>query len=211
MKLDWKKNEKLIYQPKPQPQLVTIPAFNFFSIHGKGNPNDAAFGDNIAVLYSLSYAIRMSPKQGNAPKGFVEYTVYPLEGVWDLDEQGRKEYAGVIDKNHLVFDLMIRQPDFVLPEYAMEVIERVKKKKPHPLLSQVKFEKMEEGKCIQMLHLGSYDDEPESFRQMEEFATEKGLQRISMTHREIYLSDARKVAPEKLKTILRFSVKSVLR
>jgi len=207
MKQDWKKNEKLFYQPKNQPQLLTIPDFSFFSIHGRGNPNDATFGEYIAVLYSLSYAVRMSPKQGNAPDGYVEYTVYPLEGVWDLDEEGRRNYTGVVDKNHLVFDLMIRQPDFVKPEYAMEVIERVKKKKPHPLLGQVKFERMEEGRCIQMLHLGSYDSEPESFRQMEQFATDQGLQRASMTHREIYLSDARKVAPEKLKTILRFRVK----
>jgi hypothetical protein len=206
MKLDWKKNEKIIYQPKNKPQLITIPAFSFFSIHGRGNPNDAAFGDYIAVLYSLSYAVKMSPKQGAAPVGYQEYTVYPLEGVWDLDEQGRKEYAGVVDKNHLVFDLMIRQPDFVLPEYAMEVIERVKKKKPQPLLSEVKFERVEEGKCIQMLHLGSYDSEPASFRQMEAFAAEIGVQRASMTHREIYLSDARRVTPEKLKTILRFKI-----
>ncbi|MFN8208572.1 MAG: GyrI-like domain-containing protein [Bacteroidales bacterium] len=206
MKLDWKKNEKLIYQPKNQPQLVNIPAFSFFSVHGKGNPNDAAFGEYISVLYSLAYAVKMSPKQGNAPKEYLDYTVYPLEGVWDLDEQGRKEYAGVVDKNHLVFDLMIRQPDFVLPEYAMEVIDRVKKKKPHPLLDQVRFLKMEEGRCIQMLHLGSYDSEPESFRRMEQFASEQGVQRLDMIHREIYLSDARRVAPDKLKTILRFKI-----
>jgi hypothetical protein len=112
-----------------------------------------------------------------------------------------------LDKNTLVFNLMIRQPDFVTKEFYSDVLERTIKKKPHELLKRVKFEKIKEGKCIQMLHLGSYDDEPASFDIMEQFSKEQGLTRISRTHREIYLSDARKVSPEKLKTVLRFKVK----
>jgi hypothetical protein len=101
---------------------------------------------------------------------------------------------------------MIRQPDFVMIDFAKEALEKTKKKKPHDLLNKVEFETIEEGPCIQMLHTGSYDSEPESFKKMEEFAHAKNLKRISHSHREIYLSDARKVAPEKLRTVLRFQV-----
>jgi len=101
----------------------------------------------------------------------------------------------------------MRQPHFVTPEFANETIERTKKKKPHPLLEKVKFETIEDGLCVQMLHEGSYDSEPASFLKMKEFADAKNLVRISHSHREIYLSDARKVATDKLKTVLRFMVK----
>jgi hypothetical protein len=206
MKHEWKKQEKLIYLPKNKPEIVKVPPFKFFSIKGKGNPNDSFFGETIGVLYSLSYAVKMSPKSGIAPEGFFDYSVYPLEGVWDLIEEARKNYNGTLNKNDLVFNLMIRQPDFVTDGYASKIIERTKAKKPHVLLDQVQFEIVEEGECIQMLHLGSYDSEPESFRQMEQYAQEQNLKRKAKMHREIYLSDARKTAPEKMKTVLRFQV-----
>jgi hypothetical protein len=204
MKHDWKKIDKLFYLPKDKPETIVVPAFNFYSIEGRGNPNDAFFAEYIGVLYSLSYAIKMSPKQGFAPKEYFEYTVFPLEGVWDIDEHAKNNFNGTIDKNSLVFKLMIRQPDFVTIDFANEAIERTKRKKPHDLLGSIKFETFEEGLCIQMLHTGSYDSEPESFRKMQEFAHAKNLKRISHRHREIYLSDARKVAAEKLRTVLRF-------
>jgi len=103
---------------------------------------------------------------------------------------------------------MIRQPDFVTPDYAMQTIERTMKKKPHPLLEKVAFEEVEDGRCIQMMHLGSFDNEPESFRLMEQFAIDNNLKRKGHTHREIYMSDFRRTAPEKLKTVLRFWVDS---
>ena len=206
MKHDWKKNDKQFYLPKNKPESIVVQKFNFFTIEGKGNPNDAFFAEYIGVLYALSYAIKMSPKQGLAPKDYFEYTVFPLEGVWDLDEEAKKNYNGSLDKNALVFKLMMRQPDFVTSDFALDTIERVKKKKPHELLEKVKFESIEDGHCVQMLHEGSYDSEPESFLKMQEFADEKNLKRISHVHREIYLSDARKVATDKLKTVLRFRV-----
>ena len=206
MKHDWKKNDKQFYLPKDKPETIAVPAFNFYSIEGKGNPNDKFFAEYIGVLYSLSYAIKMSPKQGFAPKEYFEYTVFPLEGVWDIDDSAKINFNGTIDKNSLVFKLMIRQPEFVTIDFANEALERTKKKKPHDLLNKVKFETTEEGPCVQMLHTGSYDHEPESFKKMEEFAHTKNLKRISHRHREIYLSDARKVAPEKLRTVLRFQV-----
>ena len=142
------------------------------------------------------------------PHGYFDYAVYPLEGIWDISEEAKKIPKDKLDKNDLVFNLMIRQPDFVDEEFAIAIIEQVKKKKPHSLLDRVKFEKICDGECVQMLHLGSYDDEPESFRIMESFAETENLKRISKTHREIYLTDARKTAPEKLKTVLRFGVES---
>lgn len=206
MKHDWKKNDKQFYLPKNKPEAIVVPKFNFYTIEGKGNPNDDFFAHYIGVLYSLSYAVKMSPKQGFAPDGYREYTVFPLEGVWDIDEEAKKNYNGTLDKNALVFKLMMRQPDFVSASFALETIERTKKKKPHQLLEKVKFETIEDGLCVQMLHEGSYDSEPASFMKMKEFADGKNLERTSQTHREIYLSDARKVPADKLKTVLRFGV-----
>jgi len=206
MKHEWKKSEKQFYLPKNKPELISIPGFKFFTIEGAGNPNNAFFAEYIGVLYSLAYGVKMSPKKGFGPKGYFEYTVYPLEGVWDLTDEAKKSYNGTFDKNDLIFKLMIRQPDFVDDHFAMQIIELTKKNKPHDLLTQVKFEEITEGDCIQMLHTGSYDSEPASFETMELFAAKENYQRKSKTHREIYLSDARKVSPDKLKTVLRFNV-----
>ena len=209
MKHEYKKHEKNFYFPKNKPELITIPKFKFFTIKGKGNPNQSFFADYIAVLYSLSYGVKMSPKQGIAPKGYFEYTVYPLEGIWGLAENAKKPIDGKFDKNQLVFNLMIRQPDFVTDDFAKEIIEVTKKKKPHELLDKVMFESIEDGESVQMLHTGNYDSEPESFKEMELFALQIKKKRIAHTHREIYLSDARKVDPEKLKTVLRFQVEDI--
>ncbi|MDC7228247.1 MAG: GyrI-like domain-containing protein [Spirochaetales bacterium] len=206
MKHEWKKKEKLVYMPKNTPEFIEVPEFSFFTVSGRGNPNEDFFGEYIGILYSLSYAVRMSHKQGLAPSDYYEYTVYPLEGVWDLTEEGRLKSGGGIDKNELIFTLMIRQPDFVTADYALDVIARTKKKKPHKLLDEVQFKTECEGKCVQMMHIGPYDDEPASFLRMEDFCVESGLRRLSKTHREIYISDFRKTAPERLKTVLRFRV-----
>ena len=207
MKHDWKKNEKHYYLPKNNPELISnVPNFKFFIIEGKGNPNDDFFSEYVGVLYSLSYGVKMSPKKGIEPKGYFDYTIYPLEGVWDLNEEAKKPYDGTINKNYLVFKLMIRQPDFVDSNFALQILEQTKKNKPHDLLEQVRFEEIIEGDCIQMLHLGSYDNEPASFKIMEDFAEQEKYRRKTKTHREIYLSDARKVSPDKLKTVLRFGI-----
>jgi hypothetical protein len=209
MKHEWRKKEKSIYLPKNKPELVDIPEYKFISIEGEGNPNSDFFAECIAVLYPISYAIKMTPKkQEIKPKGYYDYTVYPLEGVWDINEEAKKAFKGTINKDDLVFKLMIRQPDFLDDKYFNEMLELTKVKKPHKLLENLKFEKIPEGKCVQMMHLGSYDTEPESFKIMEEFAEKENLIRISKIHREIYLSDFRKVATEKLKTVLRFRIKN---
>ena len=207
MKYEWKKAERARYLPKNKPEIILLPTFKFYSIKGKGNPNDDSFGEYIGVLYSLAYAIRMSQKTGFAPDDFFEYTVYPLEGVWDISEEAKQKYNGVLNKDDLVFNLMIRQPDFVTKEFAEEAIERTMKKKLHDLLEKVGFIELEEGKCVQMMHLGGYDNESETFEIMEKFCKDNGLVRESKKHREIYISDPRKVKPDKLKTTLRFQVK----
>ena len=209
MKHEWKKSEKQFYVPACRPSLITVPEFKFFTIEGEGNPNDAFFADYIGVLYALSYGVKMSPRKGMAPEGYFDYTIYPLEGVWDLNEEGRKTYNGTFNKDHLVFKLAIRQPDFVEEAFAWKILEETKKNKPHELLAKVNFERITEGKCIQMLHLGSYNDEPETFRIMEEAAARMGVVRKVKTHREIYLSDARRVSAEKLRTVLRFEVEDI--
>ena len=208
MKHEWRKKEKLYYFPKNEPEIIDIPVFQFVTIAGEGNPNSPFFGDFISALYAVSYAIKMTLKKlDNTPEGYCDYTVYPLEGVWDINETAKQNYNGTLNKDDLVFNLMVRQPDFVSRDFFEEMLAFTKKKKPNDLLDKVKFEQITEGKCIQMLHLGSYDDEPASFERMEVFAKEVGLERLSKVHREVYLSDFRRVPAEKLKTVLRFNVK----
>lgn len=211
MKHEWRKKEKEIYLPKNRPEVIDVPSFKFLTIKGEGNPNSSSFSTYIGVLYALSYAIKMTAKKRASNHViYYDYTVYPLEGIWDINAEAQKTYTGHINKDDLVFKLMIRQPDFISHEFFNEMLELTKIKKPHALLNHVGFESITDGKCIQMMHLGSYDAEPESFELMEEFAAQSNLTRLSKTHREIYLSDFRKVAPEKLKTTLRFKVKSNL-
>lgn len=207
MKHEWRKKEKAIYLPKNKPEFIDVPECQFVAISGEGNPNSPHFSDYISALYSVSYAIKMTlKKMDNQPPNYVDYTVYPLEGVWDINEKAKKNFSGTINKDDLVFTLMIRQPDFISLAFFEEMLALVKEKKPQVLLEELQFKKITEGRCIQMLHIGSYDNESESFERMEAFAKEQGLTRASKMHREIYLSDFRKVAEEKLKTVLRFGL-----
>jgi len=204
MKFEWKKQEKNLYFPKEKPELITVPQQKFFMISGKGNPNDGEFSEKIGILYSLAYAVRMMPKQGYTPDGYFEYTVYPLEGIWDLTEEGKK--SNTLNKDELLYNIMIRQPDFVTQEVVNKAFEIVRKKKPHSLLNEVTFETMEDGLSVQMMHIGSYDDEPQSFEQMKKFIKNNDLEITTLKHREIYLSNAQKTEKSKLKTVLRYMV-----
>ncbi|NNK87702.1 MAG: hypothetical protein HKO90_05425 [Flavobacteriaceae bacterium] len=207
-KHEWKRSEKEIYLPKTEPQLIAVPEFKFVTLEGEGNPNSPFFSDYVSVLYSMAYAIKMNLKKSDPkPEDYNDYTVYPLEGIWDLKSGAKGGPGGSINKDELVFKLMIRQPNFLEESFFDKMLELTKKKKPHQLLDNVRFERISDGVCIQMMHIGSYDDEPESFTKMEAFASENGFIRVSEDHREIYISDFRKVAPEKLKTVLRFKVK----
>ncbi|MEE0318303.1 MAG: GyrI-like domain-containing protein [Bacteroidales bacterium] len=201
-KYDWKKKEKNFYLSSKEPQLITFPAFKFFSLSGQGNPNDEFFADYIQCLFSLSYAAKMRWKKETG----LDYSVYPLEGTWSLKSSNQID-SDSFNKNDLQFTLMIRQPDFISKEYAYEIMKQVKNKKQYPLLDKVTFDIIEEGLCVQMLHIGSYDTEPITFRKMNSFISMHNLSRTNAIHREIYLSDARRVQKDKLKTMLRFQVK----
>jgi len=206
-KIDYKRDEKDIYGPKKVPHKITLPVMRYFTIEGKGNPNEENFAKNIEVLYNLSYAVKMSYKKPYKPEDYYEYTVYPLEGIWDITDDAK--LRGTFTKDELVYKIMIRQPNFVNNEFFEFIKEETMKNKKNPLIKSVNFETIEEGLCIQMLHIGSYDDEPHSFALMEEFTKCHNLMRKSKIHKEIYLSDARKVEAHKLKTILRFQVEEL--
>jgi hypothetical protein len=202
MKYEWRKKDKEIYLPKTNPTIIDVPKMNYFTLKGKGNPNSEVFKECVEALYALSYAIRMMPKKGIHPEGYFEYTVFPLEGVWDLDEEGRQ--MEVLDKNRLVYKVMIRQPDFVTEELYVDAKSLVSNKVPEKWLNAIRFEEIDEGLCVQCLHIGSYDAEQETFTKMEKFCASNNLLRTDKRHREIYISDPRKTESEKLKTVLRF-------
>ncbi|WP_044477760.1 GyrI-like domain-containing protein [Paenibacillus antibioticophila] len=199
-KVDFKKDFKQLYLPKSSPEIIQVPNMNFIMVEGSGDPNGEEFSRAVEALYSLCYAVRMSYKSKDVPEGYYEYTVFPMEGVWDLVDRTKPS----TDKSNYKYTLMIRQPDFLTEQGFQRFLEQVKGKKPNPFLETVRFESMEEGLCCQMLHIGSYDGEPASFARMEAFCAENGYSRTSKLHREIYLSDPRKTKPEKLKTVLRF-------
>jgi hypothetical protein len=129
MKYEWRKKEKEIYLPQKKPVLIDIPRYKYYTIQGAGNPNSSFFGEYIEALYATSYAIRMSYKKGLEPEDFYEYIVYPLEGIWDISEKAKQSFDGTLDKNALVFTLMIRQPDFVSNEFAETAKKWAMKKK----------------------------------------------------------------------------------
>ena len=206
MKFEWRKKEKNLYLPKEKVEVLEVPKQKFFMINGVGNPNGAEFSERIEVLYSLAYAVRMMPKSGYTPEGYFEYTVYPLEGVWDLTEEGKT--LANLDKEKLVYTIMIRQPEFVTEKIFERAVENVRKKKSLRLLDTAKFREMEDSMSIQMMHIGSFDDEYKTFDVMNKYCIENNLKIIKddFHHREIYISDIRKVESSKLKTVLRYRV-----
>lgn len=204
MKYEWRKKEKEIYLPKNSPTIINHSERMSITVRGEGHPDSDAFRLNIEMLFALSYSIRMLPKSGVEPEGYYEYTVYPIEGIWDLNEEGRK--LDHLDKNHLVYQPMIRQPDFMTEDLFSAAIESMRTKKKHLPVESANFERLNDGLCVQMMHHGSYDDERETFTMMDKYCEEHGLTRINQRHKEIYITDARKTAPDKLKTVLRFKV-----
>ncbi|MFR8053096.1 MAG: GyrI-like domain-containing protein [Negativibacillus massiliensis] len=211
MKHEWKKHEKVLYGAKDSPGLVDIPAQNFIMIKGSGNPNDTDFSNRVSALYSLVYAIKMDYK-ATALKNIIsneihDFTVYPLEGIWmKKDDNMQLDTTNELIKDNLEYTIMIRQPDFITTEMVRAALERVKVKKPNPLYEEIFFDMIHDRKCVEILHIGSYDNEPVSFALMDKFVKENGLHRISDWHREIYLNNANRAKTDKLKTILRYRV-----
>lgn len=203
---DFKKEYKDLYNPKTEPQIIDVPKMRFIMIDGKGNPNTSPlYAAAVETLYGLSYTIKMSK---NRPDGYFEYVVPPLEGLWWFE--GDYFDGNVKDrKDEFLWTMMIRQPDFVTEEVFEAAKEALKKKKPDLDVSAARLCDFTEGLCAQVLHIGPYDDEPETVARLEEFIKTKGY-RTEMSgmrqHHEIYLGDPRKTAPEKLKTVIRHPI-----
>ena len=206
--LDFKKESKNLYQPKTIPVIVDVPKMTFIMVDGKGNPNDESgeYAKAIEMLYGLSYTIKMSSRSGNAPADFFEYVVPPLEGFW---WQAGKDGIDYADKSAFHWISVIRLPDFVTRKDFVWAVETAAKKKKLDC-SAAEFLTIEEGLCVQMMHLGPFDQEPASVALMDAYLAEHDYENdLSETrlHHEIYLSDARKVAPEKWKTVIRHPIK----
>ncbi len=209
-KKDYKKEYKDLYMPKNTPSIVDVPKMIFIMVDGKGDPNTSKEYENaMNVLYGLSYTIKMSKMGDNNLKGYFDYVVPPLEGFWD-GEEGYFDGLNIVNKDKFIWTSFIRQPEFVTKEVYEWALEQLKKKKPELDYSKVKYEVLEEGKCVQIMHLGSYDTEKETIMKMNEFIESSdyiydfdGDRR----HHEIYLSDPRKTKVDKLKTVIRHPIK----
>lgn len=210
MAFDFKKEYKEFYQPPKKPVIVTIPAMNFVAVCGKGDPNDpdGDYKAAISLLYGIVYTIKMSYKGDHKIDGFFEYVVPPLEGLWQQPDVDGVDFA---HKESFEWVSMIRLPEFVTPEVFEWAREEATRKKKMDF-SRVEFFHYEEGLCVQCMHVGSYNDEPETLRQMDEFAAGQGYAvdfSDQRRHHEIYLSDPNKTVPEKCKTVLRHPIRKI--
>ena len=213
--LDFKKAYKDLYLPKQEPSLVEVSAINFFMVDGKGDPNTSQeYRDAVEILYGLSFTVKMSKMNGRQPDGYFEYVVPPLEGLWWFGNEAF-DLTQLKDKSKFCWTSMLRQPDFVTPEVFSWAASELKQKKPGLPVGKARLETLKEGLCAQLLHVGPYDGEPASYRRLENFITENGYgDAVSAPlpsgqtgrHHEIYLSDPRRTAPEKMKTVLRHPV-----
>ena len=208
MPFDFKKEYKEFYMPKSKPEIVMVPKMNYIAVRGKGNPNDekGEYKDSIGLLYAIAYTIKMSYKGAHKIEGYFEYVVPPLEGFWWQEGGGEINYA---DKDGFNFISLIRLPDFVTKaDFDWAVQEATNKKKSD--FSKVEFLTYDEGVCVQCMHIGSYDDEPATIESMHGYMRANGYEldiSCSRFHHEIYLSDPRKCAAEKLKTVVRHPIK----
>ncbi|MBQ6807524.1 MAG: GyrI-like domain-containing protein [Lachnospiraceae bacterium] len=211
-KLDYKKEYKDLYQPATKPSIIDVPEMIFIAVDGKGNPNTCeAYKEAMEILYGLSFTIKMSKMSGTQPEGYFEYVVPPLEGFWSVDGVDF-DGTNVTDKDKFCWTTMIRQPEFVTEEVFKQAKEALVKKKPElaQVIEKARYYKIKEGLCVQIMHKGSYDDEPQSIVKMRQYATEMGyIEDFSDTrfHHEIYLSDPRRCAPEKLRTVIRHPIR----
>lgn len=208
MALDFKKEYKEFYLPKNTPSVVTVPPMNFVAVRGHGDPNeeDGEYKRAIGMLYGIAFTIKMSKKGDHQIDGYFDYVVPPLEGFWWQDGVKGIDYA---HKETFNWISVIRLPDFVTKEeFDWAIAEAEQKKKTD--FSKVEFFTYDEGLCVQCMHIGAYDDEPKTVALMHEFMEHEGYV-LDITserlHHEIYLSDARRVAPEKLKTVIRHPIR----
>ena len=208
MAFDFKKEYKEFYIPSSRPAIITVPAFNFIAVRGNGNPNDpdGEYSKALNMLYGIAYTIKMSKKSDYRIDGYFDYVVPPLEGFWWQDGTEGVDYA---HKENFRWISVIRLPDFVTKkDFDWAVAEATRKKKTD--FSKVEFLTMEEGLCVQCMHIGSYDSEPATVELMHKYIQNQGYEldfSDKRLHHEIYLSDPRKVAPDKNKTVIRHPVR----
>lgn len=209
MPFDYKKECKDIYQPSKKPALIEVPPISYVAVRGKGDPNEEGgeYQRALQMLYGISFTIKMSPKSGYDIEGYTPYVVPPLEGFWTFPEP--IERLDPQRKAELEWMSCIRLPEFVTPGvFDWAVQEATRKKKSD--FSRAEMITVDEGLCVQCMHIGSYDDEPATIDALKSFAESEGLrfdQSEKRLHHEIYLSDPRRVAPERLKTVLRIPVR----
>lgn len=208
MAFDFKKEYKEFYMPKNKPEIVNVPAMNYIAVRGKGDPNEenGSYQKAISILYAVAYTLKMSYKTNYKIDGFFEYVVPPLEGFWWQDHTDRVDYT---DKSTFNWISVIRLPDFITKKDFDWAVETAQKKKNIDCTS-AEFLTLEEGLCVQIMHLGSFDDEPQSVSIMNEYIENNGYENDineKRLHHEIYLSDARKVPTEKWKTVIRHPIK----
>ncbi len=202
---DFRKEYKELYMPKDKPVLVEVPEMKFIMVDGSGDPNDnPGFQEAIEILYAIAYAIKMSKKAPKQPEGYFDFVVPPLEGLWWSDGP-----FSLSQRDNWQWTLMIRQPDFVDLGFFQWTVEKVRSKKPDLPVEKARLESFTEGLCVQILHVGPYSTEPETMAKVTAFIDKEGLVDLvprGGKHHEIYLSDPRKSAPEKMKTVLRHPV-----
>ncbi|GHU83958.1 hypothetical protein FACS1894196_4670 [Clostridia bacterium] len=208
MPIDFKKEQRVYYQPQTTPSAVDLPEMLFIMADGQGNPNtSAAYQQAVEMLYGISYAVKMRKKGGQEPPGYYDYVVPPLEGLWHT--AGGEFDPGVTDKAALCWTAMLRVPEYVTPDVFESAKQALAKKKPTLPLSVVRLEAFREGLCAQVMHIGPYDDEPLTVAALKKYVADTG-HRIDLSekrrHHELYLGDPRKTAPEKLKTIIRYPI-----
>ena len=210
MPFDFKKEYREFYLPKSRPEIVTVPRANYIAVRGAGDPNEAG-GDYqraISVLYAVAYTLKMSGRAGHEIDGFFDYVVPPLEGFWEQEGTERVDYG---KKSAFRWISVLRLPDFIQKkDFAWAVEAAAKKKKLD--CSAAEFLTVDEGLCVQIMHLGAFDNEPASVAKMDEFLRENGYENdLSDTrwHHEIYLSDPRRVAAEKRKTVIRHPIRRI--
>ena len=208
MAFDYKKEYKEFYMPKTKPSVVTIPGMNYIAVRGQGDPNmeDGEYKQSIGLLYGIAYTIKMSKKGDHRIEGYFDFVVPPLEGFWWQDGVDGIDYA---NKENFKWIFVIRLPEFVTKEDFEWAIEEATKKKKTDF-SKAEFLTYDEGECVQCMHIGPYDDEPATVERMHAYMENLGYV-LDITdrrhHHEIYLSDARKVAPEKRKTVIRHPIR----
>lgn len=211
MAFDYKKAYKAFYMPKSKPLLVTVPCMNYIAVRGQGDPNaeGGAYKQSIGLLYGIAFTLKMSKKSDYRMEGYFDYVVPPLEGFWYQDGHVGIDY---VHKESFKWISVIRLPDFVTKKDFLWAMETAEKKKKTDF-SKVEYWTYDEGTCVQCMHVGAYDDEPATIAKMGEYIKNEGYTfdfSPTRVHHEIYLSDARRVLPEKLKTVIRLPIKPLI-